>query len=294
MSDPRFPMTRRQLMQAVAGGAAVLAGACAVTGGAQTTHGGLPLRRIGATGLRASILGIGTGTHGWNKESDQTRLGRAEFVALLEHAYDEGVTYYDMADQYGSHTYVREALRENGGSVPRDRVFLLTKSRATDYAGMKADLDRFRQEIGTDVIDAVLLHCMMKPDWTTTHAGAMDALAEAKEKGVVRAHGVSCHNFEALKVAADSPWVDVDLARFNPWGAKMDAPTEEVRTVLQKMKDDGKGVIGMKILAEGTRASKADIAQSMAFARTNGILDVFTIGMTSREQLAELKALCMA
>jgi predicted aldo/keto reductase-like oxidoreductase len=105
---------------------------------------------------------------------------------------------------------------------------------------MKADLDRFRQELGTDYIDIMLLHCMMSDDWPKEREGAMKVLSEAREKGVIRAHGVSCHTLGALKSAAASPWVQIDLARINPYGAEMDSKVPAVVDVLSQMKQSGK------------------------------------------------------
>ena len=99
----------------------------------------------------------------------------------------------------------------------------MTKTHASTEKEMWADLDRFRKEIGTELLDIVLLHCMMSADWPKEKAGAMAVLSEAKAKGIIRAHGVSCHDFGALKAAAASDWVEVDLARLNPAGAIMDA-----------------------------------------------------------------------
>ena len=78
---------------------------------------------LGRSGINMSRLGMGTGVHGSNRQSDQTRLGFERLVALFKHAYDRGITFFDMADLYGSHLYFREALR----TIPRDRVTILTK-----------------------------------------------------------------------------------------------------------------------------------------------------------------------
>ena len=67
-----------------------------------------------------------------------------------------------------------------------------------------------------DHIDVCLMHCLTESDWTERYRGVMDVLSEAKEKGVIRAHGCSCHSIEALRAAAKSPWVEVDLVRINP------------------------------------------------------------------------------
>ena len=238
---------------------------------------------LGRTGIKVSRLAMGTGTNGVGKASNQTRALGLQGVADWLHAgFDEGITFWDLADQYGTHPHARQGLK----AVPRDKLVILTKTHASTDEEMRADLDRFRREIGTDVLDIVLLHCMMSADWPRQKAGAMAVLAEAKEKGTIRAHGVSCHDFGALKSAAASDWVDVDLARLNPAGRIMDASVEEVVEVLADMKRQGKGVIGMKILGAGQLAGRID--ECLQYALASPVLDCFTIGTQSQKELADL------
>jgi aryl-alcohol dehydrogenase-like predicted oxidoreductase len=238
---------------------------------------------LGKTGLKVSRLAQGTGTNGVNKSSNQIRkLGFTGVAELLRAGVDQGVFFWDLADQYGSHPHAREALK----TVRREKVVILTKTHASTEAEMRADLDRFRQEIGTDYLDLVLLHCMLNARWPQEKAGAMAVLAEAKQKGIVRAHGVSCHDFGALKAAAASEWVEVDLARLNPIGAHMDADPATVISVLKQMKDKGKGVIGMKILGAGQLRDRAD--EALQYALAQDVLDCFTIGAESRVELEGL------
>jgi aryl-alcohol dehydrogenase-like predicted oxidoreductase len=240
---------------------------------------------LGKTGIKVTRLFQGTGTNGVGKASNQTRgLGHDGLVELLRAGVDQGVTTWDLADQYGTHPHAKGALK----TVGRDKVVVMTKTHARTENEMRADLDRFRQEIGTDVLDIVLLHCMMSADWPKERAGAMAVLTEAKAKGIVRAHGVSCHDFGALKAAAASDWVDVDLARLNPAGAVMDAPVAEVLPVLAEMKRKGKGVIGMKILGAGRLRDRVDDA--LQYALASPVLDCFTIGAESQRELADLLA----
>ena len=79
----------------------------------------------------------------------------------------------------------------------------------------------------------------------------MNVISEAQQKGIVRTHGTSCHTLPALKAAAASPWVQVDLASMNPAQRHMDADPQTVASVLRQMKKSGKGVIGMKIFGQG-------------------------------------------
>jgi 1-deoxyxylulose-5-phosphate synthase len=114
----------------------------------------------------------------------------------------------------------------------------------------------------------------------------MDVLSEAKEKGIIRSHGCSCHTIGALRAAAASPWVDVDLARINPIGSHMDADPPTVTSVLRQMKNGGKGVVGMKILGQGAMRTRQD--RALSFALSLGVLDAMTIGAESIDEQNDL------
>jgi aryl-alcohol dehydrogenase-like predicted oxidoreductase len=136
------------------------------------------------------------------------------------------------------------------------------------------------------MLDIVLLHNKQSATWTTDCEGAMEVLARAKESGIVRAHGVSCHTLAALRLAARTPWVDVDLARINPAGVEMDADPATVIGVLRQMKAAGKGIIGMKILGQGALAGNLDTA--IRHAVTLDCVDAFTIGFTRKAHLDQV------
>jgi len=237
---------------------------------------------LGSTGIKTSRLAMGTGTVGSGGHSHQTALGVKGLSDLLLNGYDHGLRFFDSADSYGSHPHVAEALKH----VPRDKVTVLTKSWARDAAAMRTDLDRFRRELGTDYLDVCLMHCVTEADWTDRFKGAMDVLSEAKQKGIIRAHGCSCHSIEALRSAAKSPWVEIDLARINPVGAYMDADPATVVSVLKEMKTAGKAVVGMKILGQGTLRNRQD--EGIKYALSLGILDAFTIGAESNQEQEDL------
>jgi 1-deoxyxylulose-5-phosphate synthase len=237
---------------------------------------------LGNTGIKTSRLAMGTGTVGSGHHSHQTALGVKGLSDLLLNGYDHGLRFFDAADSYGSHPHVAEALKR----VQRDKVAVLTKSFSRDAATMRADLDRFRRELSTDYLDVCLMHCVTEADWTERYKGAMDVLSEAKEKGVIRAHGCSCHSIEALRAAAKSPWVEIDLARINPVGAIMDADPPTVVGVLRDMKAAGKAVVGMKILGQGALRKRQD--EGIKFALSLGLLDAFTIGAESKAEQEDL------
>src|SRR5207302_6042079 len=101
---PMFPLTRRQFLgQSVAIGAAAvlakpLAALPAAAGRAITGPGSLVT--LGKSGVQTSLLGIGTGSVGVKRSSNQVKLGQDRFNKLLGHAFDRGITYIDAADQY--------------------------------------------------------------------------------------------------------------------------------------------------------------------------------------------------
>ena len=271
-------MRRRDFLKAGAGSAAV------PLASAGTPRRATDTLMLGPDRVALSRVAMGTGTKGYAKSSNQTRqLGIGGLAGLLRFGFDQGLTFWDSADGYGSHPHLKEALK----GVPREKVAILTKTRARTAAEMRADLDRFRREIGTDYLDIVLLHALTEGNWPEQRKGAMEVLEEAREKKIVRTHGCSCHSLEALKTAAKTPWVHVDLARINPAGLMMDADPRTVIGVLREMKAAGKGVIGMKILGEGQLRGRAD--EMLRFALGLDCVDCFTIGFENRQEVTDLQ-----
>lgn len=239
---------------------------------------------LGKTGIKTSRLSIGTGTRGG---SEQRGAGNDAMVRLFRGALDEGIRWWDAADMYRSHPYLKLTLKE----IKRDQVVITSKTWNKTAEGVKADLERFRKELDTDYIDILLLHCMTDDKWPEKMKGPMDVLSEAKQKGLVRAVGCSCHTFGALKAAADEPWVEVDLARINPFAVMMDVEkadeVSKVSEVLETMHQRGKSIYGMKIIGEG--ALKGDkIDESLKFALEKPYLSGFTIGFSKPEQIADI------
>lgn len=237
---------------------------------------------LGKTGIRTSRLACGTGSVGVNHHSRQSALGVQGLADLLCNGYDHGLRFFDCADSYGTHPHVAAALKR----LPREKVTILTKSWARDADGMRADIERFRKELGTDYIDVLLMHCLTESDWTERFRPVMDAMEEAREKGTIRAHGCSCHSIGALRAATKSPWVQVHLVRINPIGAHTDADPDTVVSVMREMRAAGKGIVGMKILGEGQMRARQD--EALKYALALGLLDAFTIGAESRNEQEDL------
>lgn len=274
-------LTRRDFISRTAG--VVAAGLAAPALGQQAVRPGLTattLRPLGKTGLQPTLLGMGTGVKAWGGESALSKKGEDVYLRVVTRAYEAGIRYFDMADMYGAHAFFNKLLK---GTIDRDKVMLLTKTTAKEAPVAQADIERFRTELGTDKLDVVLMHCMTDKDWPTKMAPVMDVLEDAKAKGLIKAHGVSCHTLEALKLASESPWVDVILSRINPYGIKMDAEPEKVVPVLEAAHRNGKGVLGMKIAGEGQCADR--LRASLEFVVGLGCVDAMPVGFLAAEEV---------
>ncbi len=245
---------------------------------------------LGRTGIKASRLAQGTGFNGSARSSEHTRLGLQAFDTLVRHSFDKGINFMDAADLYGSHTFLRDALK----GIPREKYVLLSKiwprqeSWNTPSGGASQEVDRFRKELATDVIEICLIHCMTDSNWPQTFARVRDELSGLKQKGVIRAVGVSCHDFGALKVAASDPWVDVIFARINYKGGRpysMDGTADEVGQLLKSARKNGKAVVGMKIFGAGKLVQPEEKDASLKYVLGNGLVDAMTVGMLTPAQV---------
>jgi aryl-alcohol dehydrogenase-like predicted oxidoreductase len=242
---------------------------------------------LGKSGLKVSMVGLGTGSIGWGRRSNQTKLGQDEFTRLMRYAFDRGINFFDLADAYGSHPYFAEAMK----GVPRDRYVIQTKSDSRDPQGARDDIDRFLRELHTDYLDSLIIHCVTIPDWTERYRGVMDVFAEAKRQGKIRAHGVTCHNFGALQSAAASDWVQINQVRWNSGRSHMDNEVETVRAVFKQMRAKGQGMIGMKVVGQGdllNGARKLSPAECFRFQVESGVVDAFVVGVEAISQVDEL------
>jgi len=242
---------------------------------------------LGKSGLKASLVGIGTGSIGWGHRSNQTRLGQSGFTELMRHAFDRGINFFDLADAYGSHAPFAEAMK----GVPRDRYLIQTKTDNRDPEGARQDIDRFLRELNTDYLDSLIIHHVTISDWTQRYRGVMDVLAEAKRKGKIRAHGVTCHDFGALQAAAASDWVQLNQVRWNPGRAHMDNEVETMRALFKQMRSKGQGMIGMKVVGQGDLLEggrKFSPAECFRFQVESGVVDAFVVGVEATAHIDEL------
>lgn len=249
-----------------------------------------PFREIvlGKSGVKSTLLGMGTGFSGYNRSSNITRAGVAE--SIIRQAFEKGIRFFDCADSYGTHPFTAAALK----GVSRESYTLSTKmwvgpGGIPDIDRPDADvvIDRFRRELKTDYLDMVQLHCMTDARWTDKQKKQMDILETLKVRKIIRAHGVSVHSLEAMEAAADSPWVDVIHVRINPFGEVMDkSNAATVIPVIEKLHKAGKGVIGMKLIGNGNFKNNSEkIDASLKYVLGLGTVDMIIVGFELPEQI---------
>jgi hypothetical protein len=246
---------------------------------------------LGKSGIKVTRLAFGTGTFGGRV---QRELGQDEFTRLVRHAYDRGIRFFETADAYrGMPQMLATALK----GVPRDSYKLMTKYRLRSQDDPKATIDRLRQDLGTEYVDILLLHCVRSHDWAEQFARQRDEFSEAKVKKVILAHGASCHGLLPLRAFPGQQWLDVALLRTNHKGVKMDSldtrdtdtlgNVDEVVSHARKIHSQGTGVLGMKLVGEGQFTTPEDREASMKFVMGLGVVDSVTIGFKSTQEIDE-------
>ena len=251
--------------------------------------------------VKTTRVGFGTGMRGWQRRSELTRAGYPKAIELLRFAYDQGIRLFDLADLYGTHDVVAEAMK----GKPRDSYTLVSKiwMHANGLPEIErldpaVTVKRFLGELKTDYIDVVQLHCLQSNSWTTQFAKEMESLEKLKKEGVIRAHGISSHANQATEHAAETEWCDVVHVRMNSEGLNMEGfpddaakrVEEGVRTT-QRVHDAGKGVICMKVLGEGKMANDPEMRRrSTAFISQLDCVDVMIVGFCEKEHVTEFLA----
>ncbi|QGP90740.1 Aldo/keto reductase family protein [Neomoorella glycerini] len=231
---------------------------------------------LGASGIRVSRLCFGSLTIG----PLQAGLSIATGASLIRRALELGVNFIDTAQCYANYPYIKAALQ--GWQEP---VVVATKSYDYTAAGMARSLEEARRELDREVIDIFLLHEQETALTLAGHRPALEYLLEAKERGLVRAVGISSHAVAAVRAAAMMPEVDIIHPLYNQAGLGiLDGSREEMLAAITLAHTNGKGIYAMKALGGGHLVSQA--RQALEFVLATPVIDAVAVGMQS---LAEVE-----
>lgn len=231
----------------------------------------LEYRLLGKTGLKVSRLCFGTLTLG----PLQADLSLAEGVRVIRRALEQGVNFIDTAEYYRTYDYIREAIKDDY----RDAI-ITTKSYAYTREGMQQSLFRALRELERDYVDVFLLHEQESALTIRGHWEAVEYLLTAKERGYVRAIGISTHSVEGVRAAALIPEFDVIHLLVNMRGIGIQGGSlEDMLNAIKFASEAGKGLYGMKALGGGNLLT--EIKEAFDFVLRLDELSAVAVGMQS-------------
>jgi len=223
----------------------------------------------------------------------QRELGQEAFTKLVRHAYDRGIRFFETSESYGEmHKMLGIALK----GIPRDTYRLMTKLTTREGVNPQEKIDELRRLAQTDYFDVALLHYQHFATWPTDSVRWQDGILEAKVKQAVIGHGASVHGLPALRQMPGNKWLEVAMIRVNHNGTKMDAEAyntngpgnvPEVLTHVQQVRQEGMGVISMKLAGEGAFTDRADRQAAMKFAFQKAGVDCVTVGYKNTAEIDE-------
>lgn len=245
---------------------------------------------LGKSDVKVTRLAFGTGTFSGRV---QRELGQDEFTKLVRYAYDHGIRFFETAESYGDmHQMLGVALK----GIPRDSYRLMSKVTTREGVDPQQKFDELRKLANTDYFDIMLLHWQHKASWPTDSERWQDGILEAQSRKVVVAHGASVHGLPALRQVPENKWLEVAMIRMNHKGTAMDAEdyntsgpgnVGEVVTHVKQARNDGMGVISMKLVGEGRFTSREDRKAAMKFAFRNAGVDCVTVGYKNTAEIDE-------
>ena len=200
-----------------------------------------PSRPLGATGINVPLVGYGTAPLG------KPDVSRAHAVACLNHAIDLGVTYLDTSPDYGSEPHVGEVMRER-----RHEVFLATKVNRRRKADVLDEIKESLNRLQTDHVDLVQVHAVNAAadlEQALAADGAVAALEEARDQGLLRFIGITGHARPDLLAQALRRYpFDTVLVALGAADRLVSGPEA---ALLPTAIERNVGVVAMKVLGHG-------------------------------------------
>lgn len=246
---------------------------------------------LGRSDVKVTRLAFGTGTFSGKV---QRELGQEQFTRLVRYAYDRGIRFFETAESYGEmHKMLGVALK----GIPRDSYRLMSKVTTThEGVDPQSKIDELRKLANTDYFDIMLLHWQHVSSWPSDSSRWQDGISEAQVKKAVIGHGASVHGLPALRQVPDNKWLQVAMIRMNHKGTAMDAEdyntsgpgnVNEVVSHVKQVRQNGMGVISMKLVGEGRFTNREDRQAAMRYAFKTAGVNAVTVGYKNTAEIDE-------
>jgi 1-deoxyxylulose-5-phosphate synthase len=245
---------------------------------------------LGKSDVKVTRLAFGTGSFSGQVQRD---LGQDQFTRLVRYAYDRGIRFFETAESYDEmHRMLGIALK----GIPRDSYRLMSKVTTRRGGNPLDKIDELRKLANTDYFDVMLLHWQHVASWPTDSIRWQDGILEAQSRKMVLGHGASMHGLPALRQAPGNNWLQVAMIRMNHKGTAMDAEdyntsgpgnVTEVVTHVKQVRQQGMGVVSMKLVGEGRFTKREDRQAAMRFAFKNAGVDCVTVGYKNNAEIDE-------
>lgn len=226
-------------------------------------------RVLGRTDFEVSVIGLGG--------IPIQRVDKDEAIKIVEEAHKQGINFIDTARGYNeSEELLGQALK----SVGRDKFYLATKSMQRTYDGVLEELEISLNNLQTDYIDLFQFHNVSKKEDVEvlfSEKGALKAIKEMKEKGIVKEIGITSHNVDLMDSFVDNDEFSTIQFPYNP-------VEDQASNVFKKAKEKNIGVIVMKPLAGGA-IPKGELC--LRYIMENPNVTVAIPGMDSIAQVKE-------
>jgi predicted aldo/keto reductase-like oxidoreductase len=219
----------------------------------------LPNRKLGSTGEKVTMLGVGGYHIGWTTEKDAQEV--------IEAAIEGGIRFFDTAHSYGNGT---SEERYGKYLVPRyrDHIFLMTKSTARDGESLLKEVELSLQRLKTDRVDLLQIHSLRDPGDVDERIsnGVMDAVLSVKASGKARYVGFTGHQspYAHLRMLERLPEFPGFSTLQMPLNI-IDLASEHsfVRQTLPVAVENGLGLLAMKTLADGRFFARKQVIDSI-------------------------------
>ena len=240
---------------------------------------------MGRTGIEVSELCFGTLPIG----PLQKNMPLDEASDIIAYALKSGINFIDTAQMYRTYPHIRLAIKKSGITP-----VISTKSAAATYPDMQEAVEQALTELDVSKIGIFLLHAArVSKDVLTEREDALKCLLDYKEKGIIKAIGISTHVVDIVNSAAIHPEIDVVFPLLNRIGMGILGGTyEDMETAINKCHENNKGVFLMKVLAGGNLVKDYKVSMDYIAEFSSGRFS-YSIGMLSKPEVdMNLKYLC--